>query len=243
MPPKPVAAVEDPQEQLQLLAPEDDRAEPTAAPEVEAASKEPVAEASKPGGTTPPKPAAEELASAREAVAQAQAQQAQYQAQAQYVQQQQRQLADAEELRTYRAGLEAEGYDTAQIQSGLQGLQRVQQQRHGLAQQQQQLRQQATIMQQGAEAKVQLATDLSVKYGVPIQNLMKFDSPEEMEIAGLKAQVSNLEQKKGPPQEFNAESAEPSASGSRGTRLAALSEKNTRWSESEYQEAARLRSG
>ena len=87
-----------------------------------------------------------------------------------------------------------------------------------------------------AEAKVSVAADLSKKYNVPITDLLKFNTPEEMQIAGLEAQVAKAQQAAHPAQKFDAETATPGEGGSAASRRAAIRSKNGPLSDAEHAE-------
>jgi hypothetical protein len=140
------------------------------------------------------------------------------------------------ELQRYQWELEQQGYDQGTVQSSVQQRQQQYATQRQLAQAQQHAKDVAAVMGREAEAKVSVAADLSKKYNVPITDLLKFNTPEEMQIAGLEAQVAKAQQAAHPAQKFDAETATPGEGGSAASRRAAIRSKNGPLSDAEHAE-------
>lgn len=152
---------------------------------------------------------------------------------------QQRATQQQQELLTAQQSWQQQGYDEAQIAQGIQQLRTVQQRETEVTLGKASLMEQARLMQEGATAKVAKATDLSSQYGIPITDLMKFNSPQEMEIASLKHSIAKTKENAAPPQEFETEKSDRTGS-SRDVRMEYLATKETEWTDAETAEYRKL---
>ena len=140
------------------------------------------------------------------------------------------------DLQQLQWGLEQQGADPADIQAQVQHRQQQYAAQRQLAGAQQHAKDVASIITQESEAKILVATQLSEQYSIPIPSLMKYKTPQEMQIAGLKAQVAKAQQAAHPAQKFDAETATPGEGGSAASRRAAIRSKNGPLSDAEHAE-------
>ena len=113
--------------------------------------------------------------------------------------------ANLDEVQRSRTTWQAQGYSEEQIAAGLRNLEGIQTERTQLAQERARLHNLAQRQEMGAKATV--ATMLSKEYGVPVAEMMKADSPQAMEMLGLKAQLAKLRQSPTPTRPSFADNA------------------------------------
>lgn len=145
------------------------------------------------------------------------------------------------QLQQYGLELQQDGYDAAQVSQAIShrkaGLDEI----STLRQQVVDTQAQAQIAVQEASAKVKVATHFAKEYGVPIESMMEFATPSEMEISALKSSIAKGKEAAAPAQKFEQSSTEGSSAGSSRARLTVLTNKEGNWTEQEYEEASRLR--
>ena len=113
--------------------------------------------------------------------------------------------ANLDEVQRSRTTWQAQGYSEEQIAAGLRNLEGIQAERGQIAQERGRLQQLA--QRQEVAAKATVATMLSKEYGVPVAEMMKADSPQAMEMLGLKAQLAKLRQSPTPARPSFADNA------------------------------------
>lgn len=171
------------------------------------------------------------------------AEQQRYQQAMAQVQEQAQQLQremNRQELVNYQRQLEQQGYGPEQVQQTVASYRDLQEQKLQLAQQRQAIAQHAQATEAELRAKWQVAMEISKQYDVPVDQLMAVNTPEAMEIIGLKANLAKTKTANTPTQAFDSNRPSPRAAPSRERRLEDLTKKVGPLTDAEHRELGRI---
>lgn len=147
-----------------------------------------------------------------------------------------------EELRSYEQDLLGQGLEPAQVQRSVKSLQELHTEREQLHNERLMLQRNAQMAAEEQKAKLYWADHYAKEFGVPVQDLLKANTPTEMENAGLKAKVAKLTQGQLPRAQTDNNRAGPSTRGNRAARITQLTDKAT-LSDKEVEELGTLMGG
>ena len=110
---------------------------------------------------------------------------------------------DQAELASYYNQWKEEGYGDAQIRQSLSQVKSIQDQRASLRQTAMEMQTMYIQAQIAQQTQWEIAQELHQKHGIPIKEVMKGKSPEEMELMAIRHGQSKNKQAQMPPQQYD----------------------------------------